>query len=1005
MTSKDKERKNPYIIYSNTEFISEEKILEYLKGPLLKTLNSNTKIESLLRRDTKFIVQAIPITLKNIIIPNERNVKEEERYLTDFISEVAENFINVDLASFPDFQKRFRNSGRDYFIKNLIKTFNDGLYKRLSGRSYIYCNDPIIIRILSRENLDGTPYFEREYKTREGTDIQYTEEDVKNYLSEHEIPELLDVNIPDYESLDPNRYMDLINFYSRNKESIPARNKLHEILIQLSSFKLFDNIPPNFFESISLQPEWNGFKIDLTVLSSLFGIYGQKRRKDNILSIEGVPYLKLKKIFQTHNQSFPSGIEVDFNLEHLNNKEGIFYVSRSLTNEHDSFLIQLLETISSNQRKKKQSQLPHLPSGYTFDIFRFKNLFNAIFDFTFNEKDYKDYKDQTEMLQNEIRIKKDTLKQMVDVIFGIEVRKTLIPLPKIQLSEEEIEIKKKIIDRAAKKLQDAQISKNDNDIQNFQRIISDLQTDFYEITYEPYSVNFKSRVDGAMTYNITTTKYFHNRSWSTCLTDYEKHGNDIKEFFNQFFITFCTENHTVNYSFSTSRNKRGLKELFLLVNFSDAVDAFDCSKFRTHFSVRDDSDTDDNIYYTMKWRKDEEQRRIISGKDNEKELKLYQESVGIFLQYPFMEKTPEQKIAEQKRQQFEKLRTFSRIRNIGDVSSTKQERTNVGDFTDNLGQVSEETLKRRQEQASLYNRMNQQVFQIGASSFPKSSILPENKTEPSLRRRLLEPPKLQSSFQLSNAPSIVLNKESVKASVDFDDEGFIEVKSRKQRSLTPIRSKELGKMNQTMPSNSTKSMGRQLTPIRQSNRQTITPGRKQFVSPGRPLTLENNNRSGSAKRYPSRGQESRSPSYLNRFNNPGPVELRSLPRGKRTFKQQNNKFPERQSPRSPQIAGSSIQSPRVPPKLEIPQENRVQQLSRFQKPTSPIASPKEIEPPKRFIPSRLQSLFQSNPTVSIIETTIVENDKDDNEFDFSAMSSKQELENEEEEFDFSAMAL
>ena len=328
--SVEKKRYSPSLIVALTEFLSESRIEEYLNTTLKKFLYENAEIRSSLGDvPLEFKVQVVPISLLNVPIPNERGIIEEQKYLDFYLKEEADKFMENELSENPLWQDNFRRIKRDRFLVDLRVTYEKNKFKKVSGKTFIYCNNPVVINILSRKTPEGEDFYKREYKTNLETGLLYTEDVVTDYIKNNAPKEVVDIYIEQYRPMPIENYPNYFNYYSnQGQDSDVARFELCGIfksfLDIIKGLSTNGTIPDDY--SIFLSSAFDRFIITQEVVNDLFNLYRRGTRNKMVyFASTGIFASKLNNVIKNHNLSIqgnPNVEELRFDFKNILENHG-----------------------------------------------------------------------------------------------------------------------------------------------------------------------------------------------------------------------------------------------------------------------------------------------------------------------------------------------------------------------------------------------------------------------------------------------------------------------------------------------------------------------------------------------------------------------------------------------------------------------------------------------------------------------------------------------------------
>jgi hypothetical protein len=658
----DSERHNPHLIYAQTEFLNENHILHYLNKVLVPFLQKNEIVQNYIHQNIKFMIQLLPINVEDIIIMNENNKAERHEYTTITAVDMLNDFVSTDLAT--DHEKRDKlllpsnNFHQRKFISDIRSYLNPQKppykkYKKISGKTFIYCNDKNIINLLLKRDLEGNPNYVRKFNLNpEG--ILYSEKDVENYRETNGFISVMNRFEIDFDyKITMCSYADYFNYEETNNDLSLLRSNLCEIfsnfVTSMESLSKTDELP-NF--EIDLSPLWSQYKIRHATLEELRNLYAIRLRKNRFLAENGIFFSKLRQqlslsLIDEKSRKILKNEVTFLNIENLKEQRiGIFYLQDHYTTSspQDLFMRQIIQYVNNVKLLH-----PAFPNNFYLDSNLFVTLIYKLFGKQIDMKSlpYSQYVKLSYQYKIKVETRNNEINSYIDNIYGSLDLKYLVDIPSYVLDESEIEIKNKILRNIISLKTTAIEEGKKEDLEMYEKItemVENSENDhILDIYFTEYRSDLTSKIYGSLEYDITNTRIKINEREEHCETLINSVDGRIKltNFFKPFFNMFVTPDKDNNVVITFSKNSfivrgKSVDQPTLIVTFSSENDAFDCTKFRTRFSINPkNEDTDESKYYILTWKKTKEQLEFLTGKDNEKTKKLYTKSAALKLGYPF----------------------------------------------------------------------------------------------------------------------------------------------------------------------------------------------------------------------------------------------------------------------------------------------------------------------------------------------------------------------------------
>ena len=728
----------------HSDFLSQKRLLEYLNNILLPSLRENEEIHAQIGSTVKFIVNMLPITLKDVAIPNERGPPEIQKYLT--------NFVNSEIAKFKsqlneELRKKFERLYEPELFTKLYQILDRGNYKKLSGITFIHCNEPKIIKILLNKDLNGNDHFVRDFSLKEdGT--PYTQEDVNSFSKERLalIPNLINIDLT-YNEMPQEIYPVFFNFKAEESNDSPKGKARFEICNVFSSITNYINSLGkssfNLDEFVIEVPDYlNIFSFDFNQdLPQLINLYSKNlSNRNNSKVFKSSFFLEMlkKKLNDLKSQNNFSKQIVRFDTAWISdpeeNKEELFYLQRANFSDNEiasNFMKKLLEYIS-----RKSRTFPKIPDYVIFDFSSLHELCDKIFNkprkIAKESDPFISYLTNISSFRNTVRDLKDKLNSEINNIFGPLKSESIVPIPGISLNEEEKLWIEKTIPEINEKIKLASNENKPNEEESLKKgLISLNPNKTFKFLFSEFLVNKESPINGDLFFVIENTKIPYEGNYVLC-TDLIVAGKSkvIIDFFTERFSQFTQNGRSVEVSVENRSDKRGLAVfLSIRVRFESKDDAYDATKFCTYFSVRPDiPDDDDNLNYIVRWDKTKDQAEALAGVGGEQTLKLYKESEGLRLDYPFVENTYKVVINRIFKQQLDRLNMYNAP--VRTLTRPKTEVYNPNSFEGNLGVRSVKTEQLRSASASLFAQKNRALgIGVGAVQPSTNSFIKENRID------------------------------------------------------------------------------------------------------------------------------------------------------------------------------------------------------------------------------------------------------------------------------------
>ena len=759
MSTKEK-RTNDKIIVCKSSFFSLERINHYFNNILLQHLRSFDEINAKLGTNVEFVVNMLPVTLQDIIIPGKNDeLPEKLPYLTDFINELADEFEKL-LSE--ENKIDFRRRQRTYFISKLSTSLQKNKIKlrRTVGKTFIYCDNEIAFNILLNKDLNGNDNFVRKFNTKDDG-ILYTQEELDEFKADKEIEKLIEIDFS-YKSYLLEDIANFFNFYSKdeyNDQRIELCNIISSFIVQIENV-IVDYDTNIVLEEYEISNSLRKFKFDKNQLLNLLEIYRKNfvsRGSRHFFSENGLVYTSLvNKLKGKIILNFDSALAERL----LDNDEGMFYITRDIFPEEYSSFMKALIT-SANKSFK---DAPILPANVLFDFTTFKDLCSKILPGKKVDKDTPVLSNYNiTKLKDNYKLKIQRLTEEIDSIFGSLENKPIIPIPGFHLNNLEKEWVSETKENIISKIDIAKINNNIEEVNSLELILDNMDLEReYNFIYEQYKVDSQSKVDGNLDYPISSIKIPIDNSFSQCGDLYLRgQSQTIINFFIPFFSVFAPSNRQPDLILYTKVNKLGKDILYLSVSYKSSDDCYDASKFRTIFTtVSKDKIKDDIKLYTVKWEQTAKQHEALSGINSKTTYKLYEEPDGrtaMKLKYPFLDESYKSIVKTVFDEQLEKYATFARLKNITSVGRNSNPRPNLRpDPNDFVPQRSNFV----NEAANFYASFNRTTFGIGENN---SSTDPSRRNNNSQSR---DPPRRNNNFpsrrgnnsQPRDAPNVVSSR-------------------------------------------------------------------------------------------------------------------------------------------------------------------------------------------------------------------------------------------------------
>jgi len=784
MADSQEYRSSSNIINAYTEFISSKRILEYLENTLLTSLSQNEEI-GLYTLNAKFQVQNIPINLIDVPIYNGKEIVSYERYLTDFVNKIANTFQETLTDEKKSFFERRR---KDRFINDLKNELSKEKVKRLSGKSYIFCDNIYVIRILSQKDINGNDYYVRKFKINPATNQPYTEKDVENFMLENKIPEKKIIDLT-YNSFSINDIPKFFTYKFKNKSSEQEKNAreslcfLLQYYIEISSMDIsqLNNLEPPSTIDINILKQ---FSYDNDDISDLIDVYKKFSNNPKLFFENGV----LRTTILSYLKSSRSKPLLSFKYsKNLNDGlEGSFYAERIFNND-DPGSIFMKDLLVQFERSlvSKSVEYPILPETYVFKVSNLNLLLKKLFGKTLSDTSapLNKYSVQINNFLNAYEISENILNGQINEIFGEKEKSFYVSLPKLKLNEEEKKWVSNLRDVTMKRLEKQKIINQDPNLINYlEKSIELLTVDDFTIRYQNYKVDFSSRVEGELNFIIQNIKIFVSGRTEVCSNLHES-GRDslIINFFKPFFEPFRSENNTVQYSVKMKPaiiKKVTQNMLFLVVEYSSSNDTYDATKFRTQFSINKNiPDDEDNKFYTVKWEKTKIQREALSGTGGEITFKIYsnEEIKGAKLEYPFIDNVGDKVLKKHLDTEIDFFKNYVSLSNIRNPRSSSRPNFSNLQFEMNPDfkrtQQSEEIIKKNRDFYALMNQKNIYGFVTQEKISPVTSEIIKSDRDYRLKNSKID----RSSRPVM--PSFIKNNGDARKNVTQNPFGALKIKN------------------------------------------------------------------------------------------------------------------------------------------------------------------------------------------------------------------------------------
>lgn len=613
--SNEKVLGNKHITYASTWIFSESRVKEAI-STFVKNLPPEADINT---SNVYTVVQNMPVKVKDVLLSQKIS---DRRYIASLASQYT---------SF--FSKKYRINDQktyDLILKKINEILNKSLLfnpvggiNRLSGKSYIYCNNEKVINLLKKQDENGYLFKRRIFKGKYAEmDSKQAEAIIDDFRSKNHLKsfscnftykeDTLQNLVDKIESVDSDfSYDEMKNYLSKSITSYNKKNKFftQELMTDPPSQKYNKNFVTSFLdkmitsdpEIISLANSIPGFKIVSYFTSDYYKnlensfIEKKSRRLNDVIADSFENYLDRvypivedelsdksslinKYLFLDADEkvsSIVSGTSVTEALSQTRDLDLIFdklFYYSHISNIHRSIL-EL--SYSDDEPENIYNELILMPiSVKDIDIIDLNSLLSK-----FKLAPTKQFSEALKMFSNGynhyLNLYEKTFNEYIDNEFGEEINDYKYGAPEIKLNDEE----KEWVKQFNQKLREGKLQ------------YSNKTTEYdpeatYSILCETYTVkSYVSNFDPDLEYKPINSVMFLNEQGNEIEG---MHASDMTIINNirRYFDFFSEEE--IKYEIMLRPDiRRGVKieNKILHVKFNTASDAYDCSKFRTKFYI------------------------------------------------------------------------------------------------------------------------------------------------------------------------------------------------------------------------------------------------------------------------------------------------------------------------------------------------------------------------------------------------------------------------------------
>lgn len=638
---KEAKRNNANIIYATTDFVRQDDLEKYMKQVVATILDKLQPFDIVVDPNVrdKIIVQPIPSLFA------KESIKTMERIVNDILIEFRD--------SLPEAKKsKFR---QDRYQSECLRSlqFKSSSFRRLSGLSYMYIPAEEIVRVLQKKDpRTGLPYFKRKFKSGK------TQEELDAFIASNnlDVPELKYIPLPTFTDIDP-QFFPIA--YEKMKGTNPELFKyVFDIFLDLKK-----RIKEGFFTKNEIDGEWSSNASVVFTCEDLIKLYSNifddKKIALSEADIAEMAYLVstdpkerkfltggvtggyLKQFFSGTDNNCTAPIKLKNNKDQFKHDVIRKIRERKIGNLifdymslYDIPFEPFVEHLTRFLQKQRGINEPSVDENSIFDIseYNIKLLTRFYENLRLDAVNNHIVFNHINLANAENKARVESRKQEVEEIlskeFGpLERSYFLEGIPVYKLTERDL----KWVDVAIDKINRGLILSEENEEELRKEILERLkqmkETKQYDFEFNEYQVNVTSRVRGTLNFPLKNKQLPILGEAKSIMSLPENH---LIDYFRPYFEVFNRSGD----GFTIELEKSDKHNFVLQVTYKNDNDSYDCSKFRTAFSLKPDFYDEK---YTIAWKRTDQQKEELQNDETgkEKSSKLM-DKAGPRLEFPFI---------------------------------------------------------------------------------------------------------------------------------------------------------------------------------------------------------------------------------------------------------------------------------------------------------------------------------------------------------------------------------